>query len=225
VQSEAKAEKKAPPKASAAAAASNSVAIYKPLPSMLTSVSSNQLERMLDEALTRADSHKKTYSRRSGLFAKLKFAPRWKSIACMLVAVAAVGGYLAWSGMPQIEMRVASARAHVGASVPAFTPSGFSFAAPIKYQSGTVSIKFNANDNSGRNFTLTQQASKMDSKSLWESVVPQGTQVQTATVNGTTVYIYGNKSDASWVNNGVQYTIKDAANLNSDQLLKIASSL
>jgi hypothetical protein len=53
----------------------------------------------------------------------------------------------------------------------------------------------------------------MSSKSLEDKVVPDNVQVQTSVVNGTTVYIYGENNDAAWVNNGMQYTIKDAASL------------
>jgi hypothetical protein len=42
--------------------------------------------------------------------------------------------------------------------------------------------------------------------------------------NGRTIYIYdGNK--ATWVDGGVWFNIDGKANLNSDQLLKIADSL
>jgi hypothetical protein len=86
-------------------------------------------------------------------------------------------------------------------------------------------MKFKANDSSAREFTVSQASSKMSSKSLEDKVVPDNVQVQTSVVNGTTVYIYGENNDAAWVNNGMQYTIKDAASLNSDQILKIANSL
>jgi hypothetical protein len=127
--------------------------------------------------------------------------------------------------VPVIAVRVASAKAHIHAQLPGYTPSGFSFSGPVSYSDGKVRISFKSNDSSNRQFTISQSDSKMSSKSLQDQVVPQNTQVQTSIVNGTTVYIFGQGNDAAWVNNGIQYIVKDSASLNSDQLLKIASSL
>jgi hypothetical protein len=215
------------PSSAAATSSSNSV-LYKPLPSMITSASHKKLERMLDEALTKADAHKKALTRRSnkiGPWQKLKYAPRWVSISISVFAVLIMTAFLAWQKVPQVTMRIAASKAHVNAHVPSYVPSGFSYIAPVQYSDGSVTVKFQANGNGSRSFTLTQKNSMMESKSLEDSVVPKNTQVQTSTVDGTTVYIYGNNNDASWVNNGIAYTIKDSANLNSDQLLKIAGSL
>jgi uncharacterized protein DUF4367 len=132
--------------------------------------------------------------------------------------------FLAWRNVPQVSMRVASMRASIKGSVPAYIPSGFKFAGPIKYESGSVSMTFKAAED-GKTFTITQQASKWDSSSLKANAVPANSQVQTALVKGTTVYIYGSKNNAAWVNNGIRYTIQGNAELNSDQLSKIADSL
>lgn len=198
------------------------------VPSMVTSVSHHQLERLLDEALAKADAHKKALNGdvgKKGLLQRIRRAPRWLTVSAALLIVGLLGGLYAWHNVPQVGMRVASVRANVKAQVPSYTPSGFSFSGPVSYSSGKVHIKFKSNSDSNRSFTLTQEKSNMSNKSLADSVVPKETQVQTSQVAGTTVYIYGSNNDAAWVNNGVQYTIKDAANLNSDQLLKIAGSL
>jgi hypothetical protein len=214
-------------KLAAANQSSNSI-LYKPLPSMVTSASHKQLERMLDEALTRADAHKKALRRQSSSFGpwqRIKSAPRWLSISMSVFAVLLLTAFVAWQKVPQVTMRIAASKAHVNAHVPGYVPSGFSYVAPVQYSDGSVTVKFQANGNNSRAFSLTQKTSHMESKSLADSVVPANAQVQTSTVNGNTVYIFGNSNDAAWVNNGVAYTIKDAANLNSDQLLKIAGSL
>jgi hypothetical protein len=202
--------------------------IHKPLPSMVTSASHQQLERMLDEALTRADAHKK--HRRGqlpnqSLMQKALAAPKWLSIGVSVVIASLIAGYIAMNKVPQVAVRIAAAKAHISAEVPGYTPAGFSFTNPVSYSDGKVSLKFKANDSSNREFTISQASSKMSSKSLQDKVVPDNIQVQTSVVNGTTVYIYGESNDAAWVNNGMQYTIKDAASLNSDQILKIANSL
>lgn len=207
---------------------STNSALYKPLPSMLTSAtSSRQLERMLDEALLSADAHKNAFNKsaRRGLVRRIHGAPKWASIGVSLFAVVLLTGYLAIHKIPQVAVKLAATQAHVNAHLPSYTPSGFSFATPIQYSSGTVSLKFKANGSTDRTFTLTQKTSDMDSRSLQDSVVPPNTQFQTSTVEGTTVYIYGDQNNAAWVNNGMEYQIHDSANLDSDQLLKIAGSL
>jgi hypothetical protein len=202
--------------------------IHKPLPSMVTSASHQQLERLLDQALTRADAHKKSRRGRlhnQNILQKLISAPRWLSIGSALVVVVLLAIFVAMNKVPQVAVRVAATKAHIGAQIPGYVPSGFSFTGPVGYSDGKVSIKYKANDGSSREFTVNQASSKMSSKSLEDKVVPEDTQVQTSVVNGTTVYIYGENNDAAWVNNGMQYTVKDSAGLNSDQILKIANSL
>lgn len=211
--------------ASAAARTSANSVLYKPLPSMVTSASQRQLERMLDEALTRADAHKRAFRANANIWQKIKFAPRWQSVGATLLAIVLLTAFVAWQKVPQVAMRVAATRAHVNAHIPGYVPSGFSFAGPVHYDQGSVSVNYQANGNTSRTFTLTQKSSNLDSKSLADSVVPKNTQVQTSVVQGTTVYIYGENNDAAWANHGVTYTIHDTANLNSDQLLKIAGSL
>jgi hypothetical protein len=211
-----------------AAKSSSTSLIHKPLPSMITSASHQQLERLLDEALTRSNSHKRSrHSQvaKQNLLHKIIDAPRWLSVGTAVVVLSLIVGFIAMNKVPHVAVRVAAAKAHVSASLPGYLPSGFGFAGPVSYGSGNVSINFKANDGSNRQFTLSQTSSKMSSKSLEDKVIPANTQVQTSVVNGTTVYIYGQNNDAAWVNNGTQYTIKDSAKLNSDQLLKIANSL
>ncbi len=207
-------------------AGATTATVSRPLPSMVTSVTHHQLERLLDDALTKADAHKqflkRQISRRN--LGSSRFMPRWLRFILGLLAVLAIGGFFAWQNIPQIPLKVAAIRTHVNASLPSYTPPGFSFSAPIKYESGAVTINFKANADPSRTYSVTQQASAMESTSLANSL-PKNSQVQTSQVRGTTIYIYGPSNDASWVNNGVRYTISDNARLDSDQLLKIADSL
>jgi hypothetical protein len=207
---------------------SNNSIVNKPLPSLITSASHQQLERMLDEALTKADAHKKTRRGQmpnQSILQKVISAPRWLSIGVSVLIVALVGIFIAMNKVPQVAVGVAATKAHIKAEVPSFTPAGFSFNGPVGYSDGKVSVTYKANDSSNREYSINQTSSNMSSKSLQDKVVPDNIQVQTSVVNGTTVYIYGQSNDAAWVNNGMQYVIKDSANLNSDQILKIANSL
>lgn len=217
---------KVTPKATTTASTSATKAVAHPVPSMVTSVSHQHLERLLDHAFMRADAHKKeSLARKRGVWQRIKSSPKWLSIGLILVLTALSVGFYAWHNVPQVAMKVASTRANVKASVPEYTPSGFSYTGPISYSNGSVKMNFKAQGDSARTFSITQKKSNMTSKSLAATAVPKNTEVQTSQVDGNTVYIYGSKNNATWVNNGIQYTIDDKANLNSEQLLKIAGSL
>jgi len=199
------------------------------MPSMITSASHQQLERLLDHALARADAHKQALRGRfpgQSRWQRLKLVPRWASIGSALLAILLLGGLFAWQNVPQVSMKLAAAKAHVNASVPAYSPSGFKFVGPISSNNGTVTMKFTANGDASRSFSIIQKSTQWDSSSLLANYVdPSHTAFQTSQIKGTTVYINGPSNDATWVNNGIWYTIKDKANLNSEQLLKIADSM
>jgi hypothetical protein len=198
------------------------------LPSMITSASHQKLERMLDEALTKADAHKKAlrYQAARHFWQRPSFLGRRTGIKISLILVLAIAaaGFAAWQKLPQLSAKLAGVRAHITASVPTYKPEGYNLAAPVSTQDGGVIMKYkSAIDNAG--FDIAQKQSNMTSANLPQTVVPQGAQVQTSQVGGNTVYIYGQNNDAAWVNNGVLYTIKDHAKLSSDQIINIVKGL
>lgn len=202
------------------------VALAHAAPGTVTNASHQQLERLLDHALAKADAHKQARHRPTGFWSHLK-GPRWLTVSVSLFIMLLVGGFLAWHNIPQFSMKIAMLRAHITGSVPGYTPSGFSLKGPIRYADGTVRLDFKANADNTRAFTIQQEASNWDSTSLAANAVPANAQVQTSQVNGKKVYIYshGDKKSATWVNDGTRTTIEDKANLNADQILKIAEGL
>ncbi|HEX5394966.1 MAG TPA: DUF4367 domain-containing protein [Candidatus Saccharimonadales bacterium] len=199
-------------------------AIGKPLPSMVTSVSHQRLERMLDEALIRADSHKKTQKReRKGVFGKFRIMPRWMAFSFALLAVVSAATVFVWHNVPDVSMKVASLRAQVKGSMPAYTPSGFKFSGPIKYQQGAISMTYK--DAGDHTYTLEQQASAWNSSSLDDNAVPDDSQVQTSQVKGTTVYYHSADCRATWVNDGKKFSINDHCQLDPSEIFKIAGSI
>jgi hypothetical protein len=199
-----------------------------PLPSMVSSVSHQKLERLLDEALTRADAHKQAlrYHAARHFWQRRWFSGprRWLAVAgALLCAVIAL--FVSWQRVPQLSVKVAGMKAHVSAAVPAYKPDGFTLASPAKADSGTVKVEYKSAADPSQKYVVTQASSGLTSSSISQNVVPKGTSVQTSQVDGNTVYIYGPHNDAAWVNNGVLYKIKDNANLSSDQVLKIVSSI
>lgn len=207
--------------ARAKAAASASSSVSTPLPSMITSSSHARLERMLDEALVRADAHKQALRRQArGWFG----LPRWLVILIFAIVLLAVGAVIIWRDVPAVAVKVAAMRSHVSATVPTYTPTGFGFNQAIS-QPGKLTIQYEEKAAAVHNYTVTEQKSDWDSQSLSDNNISKNSDIQTSQVNGNTVYIYGPKSNAAWVNNGTLYTIKNDANLSSDQLLHIAQGL
>lgn len=135
-----------------------------------------------------------------------------------------IGSYVAYQNVPNFAMKVAAARAGVNASIPGYKPSGFAMAGPVKYEPGKVTLAFQSGQDE-RNFNVTQQTSNWNSETLRTAFVePLDQPFQTYLDNGRTIFIYGS-SNATWVDGGVWYQIEGNANLNSDQLIRIASSL
>lgn len=203
-----------------------SQATAAPLPSMIASASHQKLERLLDEALFQADAHKQAlrYHAAKHFWQRRWFSgpKRWLFIAAVFFVF--IGGIIAaWQKIPQVSMRVAGIRAHLTPVVPSYIPDGYSMAGPAKAASGAVMVNYQSSGGSG--YTINQAQSNLTSTSLAQSVIPKGASVQTSQVEGNTVYIYGNDNDAAWVNNGVLYTIKDHADLSSDELIKIVQGL
>ncbi len=207
----------------------NSATSAVALPSMIASVSHQKLERMLDEALTRADAHKQAlrYQAARHFWQKPGFLGKRAGLKLVAGALSLllIAGVIAWQKFPQLSVKMAAARAHITASVPSYKPAGFALAAPATAQNGAVLLKYAAGDGSAQSYDIAQKQSNMANASLAQTVVPRGAQVQTSQVAGNTVYIYGRNNDAAWVNNGVLYTLKDHAGLNSDEIIKIVQGI
>lgn len=199
-------------------------AVARPLPSMVTSASHQRLERLLDEALVRADAHKESLKRRSrNPLNHLGRMPRWLSISIILLIALVIAIFIIWRDVPAVAIKVAGTQAHVDASLPSYVPSGFSVAGSVGHSGGSVNLTYK--NAGGASYDLTQRSSSWDSRSLAANVLASASGVQTSEVQGMTVYIYGPSNDATWVNNGVWYSLTNRANLSSDQILRIVQSL
>lgn len=120
-------------------------------------------------------------------------------------------------------MRVAASNAGINASFPGYKPDGYSLNGPITYAPGEVDINYRSNTSDG-NFTLTQKSSNWDSQGVLDNYVRKQTSTYlTFQQRGVTVYTFANK--AAWTNGGLLYTIDGDANLSSDQILRLATSL
>jgi hypothetical protein len=202
--------------------------VATPPPSMITSASHQKLERMLDEALLRADAHKDAmrYHAARHFWQRRWFkGPRRMLTMAGLFAVLAASFMFVWQRNPQVSLKIAGMKAHLHAAIPTYKPEGYSLAGPAKAVMGAVTVKYISTSDNKQSYELTQSTSNLTSNMVAENVIPKGANVQTSQVAGNTIYIYGEGNDAAWVNNGVLYTIKDKANLRSDQLIKIVKGL
>ena len=189
------------------------------------SKSADLLERALEAAQSHNEpfyDHKKPLHTR--ISRKIGLSSRALAISTTVVAGLLLGGFYAYQNVPNLAMRVAATRAGFAASMPGYSPAGFSFNGPVQYTAGQVVVSFKSNTDE-RNYKLTQQTSTWTSDSLLNNyVVASGKEYQTYQDRGRTIYIYDG-SNATWVNGGIWYQIDGKSSMSSDQLAKIASSL
>lgn len=184
---------------------------------------------MLSSGMRSANSHTNTHSSKKArvhhrVGKKIGLGQRAASLTAGAMAVLVLGGFFAYQNIPNISVRYASAKSGVNASLPGYRPTGFSINSHVKYTPGSVSISYNANTD-GRSYTLTQRTSSWNSQALKDHLAAKGnTAPQIYPSNGQTIYLHDDSS-ADWVNGGVWYSISGASNLDTDQLIKIATSI
>ena len=182
-----------------------------------TTVSEKQIsksEKLFSDALQNAKPPKKHIKPKKS-YAKL----RWSS---GLVSALLLVGFISYLNLPNINVKFAGARAGFTASLPAYSPSGYSFKGPVDYDSGRVVINFKSNTDN-RAYAIKQEVSNWNSRTLQENFLVSNKKTFTTNQDkGRTIFIYDN--NATWVNGGVWYQVESNA-LSSDQLLSIANSI
>lgn len=178
----------------------SSMAASAMLPSVMTSASHYKLERLLDYALTHADSHKKSLAQdarsQRRFFSRL---PRWLSLGLLILAALAVTGFVIWRQVPAASFKLAAIKAHVNASLP--TPiSGYKIG-PITSHENAVTTTIQSTSDSSKKYTVTQQAYSQPKASLAASAAA-GTsgdsfQVQTVKNQNKTLLISQDKDTST----------------------------
>lgn len=183
----------------------------------------------LAAGLANADSHNQPKAKRarshSRLAKRLRISPRALSAGSLVLAGLLVGGFFAYQNIPNLSMRLASARAGLHGTLPSYQPAGFGLKDGITYKPGQIEISYKSNSDD-RNFKITQNTSSWNSETLLENydALKNGTPPLAVPTKGKTVYIY-NGGNATWVDGGVWYRIEGDSKLNSDQLLNVANSM
>jgi hypothetical protein len=184
---------------------------------------------LLDRALEAAQGHKEPFyehkkSWRTRVAKKIGVSGRAIAISTTVLSGLVLGGLYAYQNVPKLAMRVAASRAGFNASMPSYSPAGFSFSGPVQYSSGQVVVGFKSNTDD-RQYKLTQQTSNWSSDSLLSNFITNNNkQYQTYQDRGRTIYIYDD-TNATWVDGGIWYQIEGKSQLTSDQLVRIAASL
>ncbi len=178
-------------------------------------------ERLIKQAVDKAAIKEMPATKKAKKVKSKKFTKYASSFAVLLILT----GYIAYLNVPSISMKVAANRAGFSASLPGYTPGGYSLKGPIAYIPGQVTVNFHANTDD-RSFSLKQQPTTWDSAALLENfVTKKNPSYSTYQDRGLTIYIYDGSS-AAWVNGGKLYSLEGSnSQLDTDQLLKLATSM
>lgn len=188
------------------------------------STAHNSFEAALQNATSHQEPAHKTTKRRQRAAKKLGISVRSLNIGAISLAVVLLTGFIAYQNIPNVSMRMASAKAGFNASLPGYTPSGFGRAGSIQSSPGAVTVTFKSHSDN-RNFQVSQKPSNWTSDSLLSNhVAVNQRDYQVYQDKGKTIYIYDG-NNASWVNGGVWYEVTGNSSLSSEQLLRIADSM
>lgn len=204
----------------------------KTAPSLSKRTTNNQTGKqvrantIIEQGLQNAKSHteqfnKKQISKRSS---KKIIRRKILSYGAGTLAALLLLGFYAYQNIPNLSMRYATTRSGIHASLPKYKPAGFALSNKIEYNPGQVTVNF-ASNSDDREFRITQRETSWNSEALLSSyVTSKSEQIQKYEDKGKTIFLYG-ENNATWVNGGVWYDINGDSNLNSDQLIRIASSM
>ncbi len=150
--------------------------------------------------------------------------PTKANFATAAVAIAIIGGYIWVHNYPHLAISAAADKAGFSASLPNFVPSSYNLNGPVTYAPGLVTINFTS-PSFKDSLKVTQQPTSWDTNSLLANYVTQKSSDYSAiTGQGLTIYLFDNGQQATWVNQGIWYTVSGVSHLGRDQLLKMAYS-
>lgn len=174
-------------------------------------------ENIFETALKTATSHKTTHK----ATAKQRRVSRLGLAGLSLLIL---GIFFTYQNAPRIALYRAQSTIGFEASIPGYNPSGFRRVGPVQYQKGMVVLNFQSNSDD-RQYTVTQTATALNNSELADGyLTATGKQFETTSIDNKTIYIYDN-SRATWINQGVWYTIDGNAHLGKDQLTNIIASI
>lgn len=172
---------------------------------------------IFEKAIAEASTHKQSHKRSKG-FSRFGTAAAVTAIMLLLV------GFLGYQNLPYINVRVAAYKAGIQAKMPTYSPTGFSFGS-LKYTPGSVTVSYYSEKDATQSLNISQKSSDWNSKALLDNFVATTTKsYETIERAGRTIYVYGNNT-ATWVDNGIWYTISGNNTLSDSQILDVALSI
>lgn len=146
---------------------------------------------------------------------------RFINIAAGIAVLFVLGGFIAYTNLPNIQLHIASVEAGFHASIPSYAPTGYALRGGVHHSGGTVSMSYASGDSA---YQITQQSSNWDSQALLDNTLALSGPHRTIQRSGRTIYIYDG-SNASWVTGNVRYDITGTASLSAEELASIAASM
>lgn len=173
---------------------------------------------VFEEALASATTHQAPRQPRK------KAHSHRQHLAAGLTSIVLLASFFTYLNIPRLALSRASSQIGFGAHIPGYRPAGFTQNSRIQYQKGLVIINFHSNSDD-RTYTITQTTSGNQSSDLGRTYLEkQGKPYEQTAIKGQQVYLYGG-ANATWIKDGVWYTIEGGTGLNKDQLTKIVASI
>lgn len=178
---------------------------------------------IFERAMAAANSHQQPSVNRKHSTKRHTTFKRIGSIAASTLAILLIVGFVAYMNATSLQMRLASSRAGISASLPTWQPEGFTIG-KFSYAPGTVTLSFRGND-PDQHFTLMQTASNWDSAALLSDyVLPNNDTYNAIQSGGTTIYTYGD-NNATWVSSNIWYKLTTNGSLTTSEIVHIATSM
>lgn len=189
-------------------------------------------EIRIEEQLKKADAHL-NFKQKDSLKKELKnnkprkLHPRHKKALSISFSFASLMVFMSLAlllNLPMISMAIVNKKVGFKAQMPEYTPAGYGIVSPIGYANGRVVLKFKSNS-SDFSYQIEQKPTKWTTDTLKEQVTSSsGSQYLSQSLGGLTIYFTDNNT-ATWIDNGLLYTLKGDSGLSSDQIASIASSI
>jgi hypothetical protein len=182
-----------------------------------------------NKALENAQSHRQPHPKHPNpvshrVARRLHLTPHALHIASSGLAVLLLVGFIGLQNVPNLSMRLASARAGVNGSLPGYHPSGFAMNGPVQYRAGQITLSYKSTSDD-RTFSVSQSRTDWNNEALIKNFVTINDRpYQAYQQDGRTIYIYDD-SNATWLDHGIWYQVSGNANLSSDQLIRLANSI
>jgi hypothetical protein len=195
----------------------------RPAQDRVPAAAKQRSDEIFERALAHANSHKQPPVTAKHAAAQAPRQHGLLSVAASTLAILLIVGFIAYQNANAIQIRLASSRAGINATLPAWRPDGFRVGG-FSYRQGSVTISFH-DSQAARSFSVTQAASSWDSEALLSDyVAPNNENYQAFQTNGSTIYTYG-QNNASWVNSGIWYRLTTDGSLSTSQVVKLAASM